>query len=1158
MTPCPRRSYNPHMAACPSCGFDNVEGARFCSSCGTALESAPARRERKFATALFADLVGSTSLAEREDPEVVQSLVGQAFDRLAVEIDRYGGLLEKFMGDAVLAVFGVPQAHEDDSERAVRAALELQAVLSELNRGFAAEGRPTLQMRVGVEGGEVLVDIERASGPRDRMLTGDAVNTASRLQSAAEPGRVVVGPATYAATKGVIDYRELHPLALKGKAEPVPSWEALRVKARRRGERAPLGLEARLVGRDEELAVLTQTLQRVEQEGRPALVTVLGNAGVGKSRLTWELLKVLEDLPGLVFWRKGRCLAYGNVSYSALAEAVKAQCEILEDDPPEAAGAKADAAALELFGDLELAPHIRTLVGAPVERTFAREELFEAWRRFLERMAARYPLVLVLEDIHWADEGLLDFVDHLADWAQGPIMVLTMARPELLETRPSWGGGKRNYAAIFLEPLTEEECEAMIDDLLSSALSKEVRQLVAERSEGNPLYAEEIVRMFIDRGVLRAARATRWELARPVEDVEIPRSIQGLIAARLDSLPTEEKSMLQDAAVVGRTFWLGSIARLADVEAGLARQVLGRLRVKEILIPREPPTFSGELELAFRHVLIRDVAYESLPKATRAEKHVQAAGWAEERAGERAEEIAELLATHHLAAVGYLDELGDEPARVERARAAYRWAAVAGDRAARLGQPVEAARWYRAATNLAPDVGLGDAELADLWLRQGNALFGVGEVPEMQAAYETSLRHALAAGDDPAAGRAEIRLVFSAMTSGDDAGALLHAEQAVDRLEPLGDSVDLADSLHSLGWLHWRRGRLDAAEEPLRRSEAMAERVGSLPVLAATLSTLGMLLSNEGRAEEGLAAIEEGFRIAKEIGDLQLILRNCNNLPAMLHDIAPDPERQLRILREGLELAQKAGVRDSQSWILGSLSDELGEEGDLETAEALAREAVDLARAIENPVLVGLRAGAGAWVLLARGKIDEAERWFREAAEIEAANPEPQSRIPLFAVEATLATVRGDRAGALALLREGAAYANRTEHGSLEWLLLELIRFLVPEEPDEALSALARLERSAAARGLARPYFLVASGLVKENPVEAIALLERGASEFERLGRRIELARCLLDLSRAQASVGRDPRPAVGRAVELLRACDAQLYLTEAESALVALGGTSA
>ena len=273
---------------------------------------------------MFADLVGSTSLAEREDAEVVQSVVGRAFDRLSEEVQRYEGLLEKFMGDAVLAVFGVPRAHEDDAERAVRAAMEMQAVLSELNRGFAAEGKPQLAMRIGVEAGEVLVDVDRARGPRDRMLTGDAVNTAARLQTAAEPSRVVVGPAVFAATKDVIEYRELPALELKGKAEPVPAWGALRVKAKQRGERPQLGMEAKLVGRDEELAVLKQTFRRVQTEGRPALVTVVAPAGVGKSRLVRELERYVEGLREFIYWRRGRCLAYGNTSYSALADAFKA------------------------------------------------------------------------------------------------------------------------------------------------------------------------------------------------------------------------------------------------------------------------------------------------------------------------------------------------------------------------------------------------------------------------------------------------------------------------------------------------------------------------------------------------------------------------------------------------------------------------------------------------------------------------------------------------------------------------------------------------------------------------------------------------------------------------------------------------------------------
>ena len=378
------------MLVCPACGRENPEGARFCNSCGTTLTPAHAtRKERKFATALFADLVGSTALAEHEDPEVVQSVVGRTFDRMAEEIGRHEGLLEKFMGDAVLAVFGVPRAHEDDAERAVRAALEMQAILSELNRGFAAEGKPTLGLRIGIEAGEVLVDIERASGSRDRMLTGDAVNTAARLQTAAEPGHVVVGPSVYASTKEVIEYQELKPLDLKGKAEPVPAWRALRIKARTRGERPRLGMEARLIGRDEELGVLKQTFHRVQTDGQPALVTVIGPAGVGKSRLIAELERYVDPLPEIAYWRRGRCLAYGNTSYSAFADAIKAQCEIFDDDSAEVAAGKAEAAARELFGDDSVAPQIRALVGAGESRDLSREELFEAWRRFLERLAAR-------------------------------------------------------------------------------------------------------------------------------------------------------------------------------------------------------------------------------------------------------------------------------------------------------------------------------------------------------------------------------------------------------------------------------------------------------------------------------------------------------------------------------------------------------------------------------------------------------------------------------------------------------------------------------------------------------------------------------------------------------------------------------------------------
>src|SRR6266566_7968588 len=771
------------MRTCPRCGEENPERARFCLRCGEPLaETEQRRRERKYATALFADLVGSTAFAEREDPEVVQSVVG----------------------------------------RAVRAAMEMQAVLSELNRGFAAEGKPTLAMRIGVEAGEILVDVERASGPRDRMLTGDAVNTAARLQAAAEPGQIVVGPSVYASTRGVIEYQTLEPLTLKGKAEPVPAWRTLRIKARTRGERPRLGMEARLVGRDEELAVLKQTFGRVQTDSRPALVTVIGPAGVGKSRLISELERYVEGLPENAYWRRGRCLAYANTAYSALADAVKAQCEIFEDDSAEVAAGKAESAVRDLFGNDSVAPQLRALVGAGETRDMSREELFEAWRRFLERLAARYPLVLVLDDIHWADDGLLDFIDHVADWAQGPIMVVATARAELFEKRPTWGGGKRNATSIYLDPLSAAEGEAMLDDLLPGPVQPELKRTIVERSEGNPLYVEEIVRKLIDDGVLRATEASKWEVARPVAGIDLPRSVQGLIAARLDGLADDEKSVLQDAAVVGRVFWVGALEELTGRPMADVRDALGRLRVKELVVPHEPSSFRDEQEFAFRHGLIRDGAYDSLPKSLRADKHLGIAKWAEDRAGDRAEEIAELIATHEIEAVRYLDELGERRPEVERTAFAHAWAAAR--RTSALSLAAESTRWYREAERLADRLEIPLAERAQLIREHTSASYGPDAVVESERVARRAVEAYKALGDDRGMGWATAHVVMPLMQQGRDEEAEAAGRDAVEALEPVGDSAELAHALHRLGWFLWRRGRGADAEPLLRRAIGMANQ----------------------------------------------------------------------------------------------------------------------------------------------------------------------------------------------------------------------------------------------------------------------------------------------------------------------------------------------
>ena len=522
-------------------------------------------RERKVATLLFADLVDFTRLFEQLDTELVSSLVSSTFERLAEEIARYEGTLEKYAGDAILAVFGVPFIHEDDSERAIRAALEMQAAMA---ASATEAGRPSLALRIGVESGEVLVDRTRAREARDLFVTGDAVNTAVRLQQAASPGGVVVGPNAYAATRHVFDYDELGPLELKGKTTPVAAWRALSVRTRRRGQRSPLGLEAPFVGRGAEIALLKETLRRAVVDARPHLVTVLGAAGVGKSRLAWELEKYLDGLPDVYHWRKGRGHAYAGPPFGPIAEVVKTDASILDDDTPDRAREKLGArlAQLSLGADLDdIGDALEAVIGIGAVRQHPREVLFDAWRRYLRAIAELEPLVLVVEDTHWAGDGTLSFLDYIARRGEGPIILLCLARNELLESRPSWGGGLPNATTIFLEPLPPPDTAAMLDGLLSGAAPATLGPRVVAMTEGNPLFVEESVRMLMDRGILRFADG-RWQLTRRIDDIEVPGSVQAVLAARLDALPGGEKGIAQVAAVVGRIFWDRLVADLAGLD----------------------------------------------------------------------------------------------------------------------------------------------------------------------------------------------------------------------------------------------------------------------------------------------------------------------------------------------------------------------------------------------------------------------------------------------------------------------------------------------------------------------------------------------------------------------------------------------------------------
>jgi class 3 adenylate cyclase len=575
------------VGLCLSCGHENADDARFCSQCATRLDeaAAPTREERKVVTCLFCDLVGFTARAEQLDPEDVRAVLQPYHARVRADLERFGGTVEKFIGDAVMAIFGAPVAHEDDPERAVRAALAIRDGLAE----------DELDVRIGLTTGEALITLGARPEAGEGMAAGDVVNTAARLQAAAPTNAILVDETTYRSTERAIDYRDAVPVEAKGKAEPVPVWEALSARARVGVERVG---GAQLVGRDQELTLLREALGRVIREREPQLVTLVGVPGIGKSRLVYELFQTIETgAYGLVFWRHGRSLPYGEgITFWALGEMVKAQAGILESDSPEQASAKLGEAVARFVDAAADATwverHLRPLAGVETDEAWTgdrREEAFAAWRRFLEAIADERALVLVFEDLQWADDVLLDFVDYLAEWASGvPILVLCTARPELLARRPVWAGGKVNASTLQLSPLSDEETAVLVHALLgSAAVEAELQTRLLEHAGGNPLYAEEFTRMLTSRQ----------------GDVVLPETVQGIIAARLDTLPAEEKELLQDAAVMGRTFWLGALGG----ERWTLEERLHSLTRKEFVSRERRSTVAGETEFSFRHALVREV-----------------------------------------------------------------------------------------------------------------------------------------------------------------------------------------------------------------------------------------------------------------------------------------------------------------------------------------------------------------------------------------------------------------------------------------------------------------------------------------------------------------------------------------------------------------------
>ena len=712
------------MLICPSCGKENPDGFQFCGFCTAPLTAQPAafvREERKVVTVLFCDLVGFTAASEAADPEDVRARIRPYHARLRKEIELYGGTVEKFIGDAVMAVFGAPVAHEDDAERAVRAGLRVLEAIEELN---AEDVTLALQVRIGINTGEAVVALGARPEEGEGIVTGDVVNTASRLQAVAPVNGIAVSEATYRATERVFEFEELEPVQVKGKAQRLAIFRPLAPRARF-GSDVTRTHTTPLVGRELEKSLLIGTFERSAQQRSCQLVTIVGEPGVGKSRLCGELFAYIEDRPGLVRWRQGRCLPYGEgIAFWALGEIVKAECGILETDSPDEAEAKIEEALPAADPDFAwLKARLAPLVGVGGEPA-SQEESFAAWRRVLESWAEGRETVLVFEDLHWADEALLSFLEHLADWAEGvPLLLLCTARPELYERHPGFGANARNAQRINLAPLTEEETARLIAALLERAvLPAETQQELLERAGGNPLYAEEFVRLLSDRGELGEA-------------VEVPDSVQALIAARLDTLSPERKSLLQDAAVLGKVFWGGALAQMGGREPREVEIALHELARNELVRAARSSSMEGEHEYGFWHVLVRDVCYGQIPRAARAARHRAAAAWVEEKAGERVADLADVLAHHCVQALELARASGQTQETRELEARAIRYLALAGERA--LSLDVDRAEQHLAqALDLAlPD----DPERASLLERWAQAAQQQGRLQEARQALEQAL-----------------------------------------------------------------------------------------------------------------------------------------------------------------------------------------------------------------------------------------------------------------------------------------------------------------------------------------------------------------------------------------------------------------------------------
>ncbi len=1151
----------PLNAGCPNCGATNKPGAKFCNECGTVLASsgAPLRgaapatatqsvAERRLITVLFADLVGFTPFAAERDAEDVRDTLSRYFDLCSDIVGRYGGTIEKFIGDAVMAVWGAPTAHEDDAERAVRAALELVDAVTALG--------PGIQARAGLLTGEAAVTL---GATNQGMVAGDLVNTASRLQSVSPAGGVLVGEGTYRATHDAIAFEEAGDQMLKGKQAPVTAWRALRVVAERRGRNRSEGLEAPFVGRGDELRLLKDLFHATGRERRVRLVSVMGPAGIGKSRLAWEFLKYADGLVEDTYWHNGRSPAYGeSITFWALGEMIRGRCALLESDDEATTRRKvADSVSQWVPVDDErkwVERALLTLLG--FESGMGPEQLFGAWRTFFERISEHGTVALVFEDLHHADSGTLDFIDHLLEWSRGfPLHIVTLARPELLDRRPNWGAGKRNFTSMLLEPLPVPQMRELIAGLVPGLPEPAVASIV-QRADGIPLYAVETVRMLLAEGRLREQAGTYIPVG-DLASLAVPETLTALISSRLDSLDSPDRSLVHDAAVLGQSFTVAALSAVSGVPENELQDRLTGLVNRELLA-RELDPRSPELgQFIFVQALIREVAYNTLSRKDRKTRHLAAARYFEQIGSD---ELAGALAGHYLAAHGNAGEGPEANALAAQARVALTGAA---ERAAALGAHDQAITLFEQALSVTADA----PEQADLLEKAGHSANVAARYDKAEELHRHAVALHLQVGDRKGAARATGALGVDLLGARHDKAALSTLQDAAAEYSDLWPDTVMVELKSQLA-----RAYTIAGEDHRRSVELaddvldVAEHANLLPLLAHALITKARALASLGRLREAIALVAGGEALSRDSDQTETLLDALAQAGYTLLEV--DQVAALGKFREGLALGRRTGQRDQMlkfinnvgytafltgDWAeaLAVLDEGLAEDLEPGTRTWLLSNALILRANRGEPVTGGLAEleqltslhgdpnlmlptlDTKANAALAEGRLDDAREFWGRAAALSASHA-PSSlyqrargaiwsgqtdevRSDLEALDATgfhgrvvevrrltlraaLAAMEGQSAAALGLYRDALTSWHELGMAWDEALTgVDMVSLLDPTEPD--VRAVAESTRAILERLGAKPYLDRLEAALNRQAAERVPVLSVASAPTESVAR---------------------------------------------------------